>query len=110
MADLSYTYKKLFSASDIQPGTEMQLTIKGVSLAEVGQDKEYKPVAFFDEDPRGLTLNATRYSQLADAHGTKDCDKWVGAKVALTHDPKVKFKGKITGGLKIAVITPGATN
>lgn len=104
MADFSAFLDKFFKASSLAAGETLNLTIKEVKLAEVGFDKESKPVAYFVEDPRGLVLSANKYKDLTTKTGTRDTDKWVGVKVQLAVDPTVKFQGKVVGGVTLKCI------
>lgn len=81
-----------------------KLTLTGVKAEEIGQDKQRKPVAYFQEDARGLVLNKGSYLTLTEAHGSADTDTWLGCTVELRHDPKVRFGSKVVGGIVISVV------
>jgi hypothetical protein len=106
MPDFTAFLDKYFKASSIPEGTNVELTLRSVKLEEVGMDKESKPVAYFSEDPRGLVLSANKYTALAEANASRDCDTWAGSRVSLTVDPTIKFKGRVVGGVVLSVISP----
>lgn len=106
MPDLSGLIDKHFKVSNV--AKPLSLTLKGVEVQEVGQDKESLAVALFTEDPRGLVLNAGRYNALAEANKSRNTDDWTGTVIELFVDPDVTYKGKKTGGLKIKVTQPAA--
>lgn len=100
MADYSSFFSSYFKAEDVQEAPRV-VTIKSVGYEDVGRDenKDKKLVMRVDEDERGLTLNKTRYLDLAEMFGSKDSDKWIGKKVKLIFDPSIKFGGRKVGGI-----------
>lgn len=104
MADYSALLDRHFKVSNV--AKPLTLTLREVKKEEVGQDKESLPVAYFNEDPRGLVLNASRYNTIGLANGSRDTDHWNGTVIEITVDPNVRFKGKVTGGLVVRVVTP----
>ena len=74
-------------------------TIKHLAIEEVAKGEE-KPVLYFLEVTKGLTLNKTKIKQLEAGYGD-DTDHWIGRKVRLSNDPTVDFGGKIVGGIKL---------
>ena len=89
MPDLSAFTEKYFSADSVA-SAPVDRVIVGVSLEELGDDKEVKPVARFANEPRGLVLNARSYAALTDAAGSADVDHWVGMQVRLERDTFTK--------------------
>ena len=76
-------------------------TIKHLAIEEVAKGEE-KPVLYFLEATKGLTLNKTKIHQLEAGYGD-DTDLWIGRKVRLSDDPTVDFGGKIVGGIKLEI-------
>ena len=76
------------------------VTIKDLSLEEVGQGGETKWVLFFKEHTKGMILNVTTIRVLEAAFGD-DSDAWIGHKVKLYVDPNVTMQGKVVGGLRL---------
>lgn len=108
MPDLSSLLERNFKGETFPKDRDLVLTIKEVKAAEVGADKDVKPVAYFLEDPRGLALNGGNYAALTKAHNNPNTDKWPGAKITVHFDPTVKMNGKVTGGLVITKVQPAA--
>ena len=103
MADFTSFIDKFFKAATLT--APITLTIKEVKAEEIGQGKDVLPVARFCEDPRGLVLSGGRYNVLATAHGSRDTDDWVGAKVEIVGDPTIRFAGKVVGGVVLTVLS-----
>jgi hypothetical protein len=100
--DISSSFERFFSAASVKDA-DIDLTITDVKQVEIKkQDEpaEIKWTLFFDTDPRGLTLNRDRYQTMCQLFG-KDTDGWIGQKVRLVYDKKVKFRGQYVGGVAI---------
>lgn len=67
-------------AADLAGDTSV--TIKGVTFAEVGEDKERKGVVLFEEFPRALVLNRTNLKRIIRQHGN-ETDGWIGQTIVL---------------------------
>ena len=105
MADFSALLDRNFKGDALKSQAPIRLTLKEVKAAEVGMDKEVKPVAYFLEDPRGVVLNTTKYTLLADANKSREADNWTGTVVELFFE-EVKYKGKPVGSVGMKIITP----
>ena len=104
--DFSALLDKFFSAKHVQAEPKT-LTVARVAAAEVGRNKELKPVAYFVEDVRGLVLNKTNFGKMAKAHGGyTDSDLWVGSRVRIEYNPDAEFGGAVVGGIKLKVLDP----
>ncbi len=88
---------KFLKKDDFQ--TPTILTIKSVSLEEVGRGEE-RWVIFFNERAKGIVLNVTKIRQLENKYG-QDTDDWIGKRVVLYTDPNVSYAGKIVGGIRV---------
>lgn len=102
---MSEMFSKYLSAEDLKdPQTgqynSYNLTIKSVTMEELGEHKERKPVLHFHNSDRGMVLNITNAIVLEGAYGG-DSDYWIGKAVTLYYDPNVMFGTKRTGGLRI---------
>jgi hypothetical protein len=82
-------------------GGDMLLTITGVTMEAIGDDKREKPVVSFKEDERGLVLNATNWDTIADAYGD-DSDDWTGKTVQL-YATKTSFGSKRVDCIRVRV-------
>lgn len=102
MPDFSNLVDKHFKVANFpdQEGGKVTFTVSRVVPEEIGQSKELLPVVYFHEDPRGLVLSGAKYNTLAQSFGSRDTDLWIGKKVVVFIDWKVKFRG-VAGGLKI---------
>jgi hypothetical protein len=93
-------------AGDIPEDENLVLTIKSVEIEEVGQgdDKEQKPVCYFEETEKGLVLNKTNATAVAEQHGP-DTREWTGKRIAL-FATEVDFKGKSTLAIRVRLRAP----
>lgn len=91
------TYLK---ASDLQ-GRTVTVTMDRVIMEEVGG--EHKPVLYFQGTERGIVLNKTNSSIIAEMHGD-ETDDWVGKKIKL-YPARVEFQGKIVDAIRIKLDT-----
>lgn len=105
------------AAADVE--TPTNVTVKGVTVEEIGRDKERKPVIWFNELNKGLICNKTNWTNLAKLCGSDDSDEWSGRAVQL-YAAAVQFGGEevnavrvrpaSTGKLKPAPAAPPATD
>jgi arabinogalactan endo-1,4-beta-galactosidase len=90
-------------AADLQ-GKQVRVVIDRVELREVGNDGEHKPVLFFKDKDKGVVLNKTNATVIADAYGD-DTDDWGGQDVVL-FSAIVSFQGKNVNAIRLRVPTP----
>ena len=80
--------------------TPATLTIDKVYKELVGQEKEEKPVIYFrDDDIRGIVLNKTNSTTLADLLG-RDTAKWKGKEIEV-YSARVSFSGKEVDSIRM---------
>ncbi len=84
-------------------GKTCPLTIRTCVPEELGQgnDKETKPVLYFEKAQKGLVLNKTNAAVIADAYGD-DTDNWTGKAVEI-YPTVVDFKGKLVDGIRLRI-------
>ena len=84
-------------------GKPCPLTIRTCVSEELGQgnDKEQKPVLYFEKAQKGLVLNKTNATVIADAYGD-DTDNWTGKAVEI-YPTVVDFKGKLVDGIRLRI-------
>ena len=82
---------KFIKADDLD-GKAITFTIDRISIEELGEQRERKPVVFFRETRGGLVLNRTRWDAIEDLFGS-DSDQWVGKSLQL-YPSKTSFGGK----------------
>lgn len=97
------TYLK---AADLQ-GRHCAAVMSRVMMEEIGG--EHKPVLYFDGHERGIVLNKTNSSIIADMHGD-ETDDWTGKRIVL-YPARVEFQGKIVDAIrvKLEAVQPVAT-
>jgi hypothetical protein len=86
-------------ANDIAPDGE-EVTIRSVTIEQVGQNRETKPVVAFEELDRALVCNRTNFSSIADLTGEPDTDNWPGHRVKLVR-VHVPFGSKNVEAIRI---------
>ena len=97
---------KYLAVADLD-GKEWIVKISGARLEELGQDedKESKLILYFDEPDKGMVCNVTNFDTIEALYG-EDTEDWIGKTIMLYIDPKVRFKGKITPGLRVKEVPP----
>jgi len=69
-------------ASDLGTST-VTVTVAHVAIEPVGQDKQQKPVVYFEGKKKGMVLNRINSKKIAELAGTTETDDWSGVRVAL---------------------------
>lgn len=87
------TYLK---AADLQ-GRSASVVMDRVSLEEIGG--EHKPVLYFVGKERGLVLNKTNSTIIAEMHGS-ETDDWPGKAIVL-YPARVEFQGRIVDAIRV---------
>ena len=93
---------KYMKADQLKDKPPIQCTIKSVTIEEIGQDKDEKPVMYFSDHDQGLVLNKSKWALLADAFGDES-DDWGGKAVELGHT-KVLFGAKMVDSIELKPI------
>ena len=75
-------------------------TIRKVTMEEVGEERERKPVMTFDEIDKELVLNVTNANAIAGVTGKDDSDDWPGQVIKLVRC-KVQFGAKTVDAIRI---------
>jgi hypothetical protein len=86
------------SAPDLR-GREHIVEIDRVTT-EVFEDGE-KPIVWFRDRTKGLTLNKTNAATIAEAYGD-ETDAWRGREVLL-YPARVDFKGKVVDAIRVRI-------
>ena len=89
-------------AADLD-GTPRTLTIRTCVLEELGQgnDKQTKPVLYFEKAQKALVLNVTNATEIAAAYGD-ETGGWEGKPVEV-YPTQVQFKGKLVDGIRVRI-------
>jgi hypothetical protein len=77
----------------------VKATIESVSMAKVGKDDE-KPVVYFKGKEKGLVLNKTNASMIAEIAGSEETDEWEGVQIVM-YVTKVEYAGKRMDGIRV---------
>ncbi len=79
-----------------------KVKIDKVVFEEIGQDKESKPIIYFVGVQKGLVLNKTNGTAIAEIHG-KATEDWVGKEVEL-FSRLVPFQGKDVPAIRVRAV------
>ena len=96
---ISDAYPGTYIKSADLKGRDVEIEIDYVSLEEVEKGKDDKPVMYFKNAKRGMVLNKTNGSILAEALGD-ETDAWNGQKIVL-YPTRVDFQGKQVDAIRI---------
>lgn len=96
---------RFMKAGDIGEA-DLIVTITGLEVEELGQDKQKKPVLFFQETDKGMVLNKTNADTIRGMYGN-NIPGWNGKKIAL-YTTEVTFAGKTSLGIRVRVRPPQA--
>ena len=89
------------TAADVEPS--LDVTVRGVTVEEIGKDRETKPVVWFDETDKGLVCNKTNFVNLAKICGGDESDEWTGRTVQL-YSTQVQFGGEEVAAVRVRQI------
>lgn len=78
-------------AADFANGDTV-VTIRGVEMKEVGDEKVVKGVVYLEEFTRGLVLNRTNLKRIIGHHGN-ETNAWIGKTITL-YPSETDFGGK----------------
>lgn len=103
--NINKTFKSNYlKAADLDEAGAV-VTMTGVRMEEVGQDKEEKPVVYFEEFDQGLVLNKTNATTIAQVLGSNETDDWAGKRIAI-FPTTVDFGGKAVEAIRVKARTP----
>lgn len=91
---------KYIAAADLS-GQDVPVTINRVDFEDVGQEKERRPVLYFDGKSKGLVLNKTNSFTIGDIHGP-EMDAWPGKPITL-FPTQTDFQGKQVACIRIRI-------
>ena len=95
--------------ADFEPGEEKVLTIASVNTKETivtNEGKSTKAVVHWVEKEKSMILNVARAKAIQKVTGTPYMDEWVGKKVQLYIDNKVKAFGEIVSAVRVRPYAP----
>jgi len=91
-------------AADLQ-GRKISVMVSHVAMEEIGGD--HKPVCYFMGKDRGLVLNKTNASIIAEMHGW-ETDDWQGKPIIL-YPARVEFQGRIVDAIRVELTIANST-
>jgi hypothetical protein len=93
MADIRDAFpSKYLKASDLK-GAQVTVVIDRVEYEAVGQDRQMKPILYFDGKDKGLVLNKTNCNAIIQISESPDTDDWKGLRV-LIYPTETAFGGE----------------
>jgi len=97
---------KYLRAADIPAGREVPLTIASLDMTAIEGEDELKPCLYFRGAKKGLILNKTNGTILAEGFGD-DTDRWPGRVVAV-YATTTQFGGKMVPCVRLRIPAPQA--
>ena len=76
-----------------------------MTIEEIGENNETKPVIKFHELKTALICNVTNWNTIVELTGEEDSDNWPGKRIKLV-SMRVPFGGKIVDAVRIEAATP----
>ena len=93
---------RFLTQGDVDP--PVLVTIRSddkVNVAKEGVEPQYEHALTFDEFEEPLTVNITNGELIAAIMGSRKSKDWIGRKIVLYREPTVRYKGKVTGGIRV---------
>ena len=94
-------------AADLNNNT-VKVKIDRVVFEEIGQNKDKKPVMYFDKVKKGLVLNKTNALGIAATHGDQ-MEDWRGKEIEL-FSQMVPFQGQNVPSIRCRAVAEAATS
>jgi hypothetical protein len=100
--NINSAFPSKYLKADVDVTDDVVLTIKTVKLENVGTagKQENKPVVYFTELDKGLVLNKTNATMIANIAKSDDTDDWRDTKIRLI-STEVEYQGQIVMGLRV---------
>lgn len=100
MANINEAFpSKFLKASDLQDQT-VGVVIDRVEFEPVGQDRQMKPVLYFEGKEKGLVLNKTNSNKIIQITGSTETEDWHGTRVAI-YPTETSFQGDMVECIRI---------
>ena len=90
---------KYIKSSDLG-GATPTVTISRVSIEEVGQSKDRRPIIYFEGKEKGCVINKTNAKAVTKIAGSAEMDEWIGTRVQL-FVTTVEFQGDQVDAIRI---------
>ncbi len=85
-------------AADLQ-GHAVTVTMAHVSMEKVGNDQ--KPILYFQGKEKGMVLNKTNATKIAEMFG-EDTENWTGGSIVI-YEAMVDFKGDTVAAIRVRI-------
>ncbi len=96
---------RFLKAADLK-GRTVKAKIKKVEVEEIGQDRDEKPVVYFEGVERGLVMNKTNGVAIAEIHGDVT-GGWTGKEIEI-FSMMVPYQGQNVAAIRVRAVTePG---
>lgn len=89
---------KWLESADLAGKTKV-VVMEDVTLEEVGDDKEQRPVVWFRNQEKGMVLNKTNAGTIAKLYGCETED-WSGKPIAL-YPTETSFRGEMVRCIRV---------
>ena len=104
MTTVSEAFPSKFLKADEIGARNVKVKIDKVIFEEVGQNRDMKPVVFFEKVKKGLVLNKTNAKRIGSMHG-EQMDNWSGKEIEL-YSELVPFQGEDVPSIRVRVAVP----
>ena len=92
---------RFLKAADLK-GRTVKVKIQKVEVEEIGQDKDEKPVIYFEGVERGLVMNKTNGVAIAEIHGDAT-DDWTGKEIEI-FSMMVPYQGQNVAAIRVRAV------
>lgn len=105
---LDELYPSRWIKSDDLAEGDLDLTIRELTIEQIGLEQENQPILWFNETEKGLPLNVTNARAIGELHGS-ETNLWAGSRITL-YRTEVEFQGKTTFGVRVRLTAPEAAS
>jgi hypothetical protein len=95
---------KFLKSADVKTKPKIATISYLVGKEKVGQDKQEKPVLYFENGVKPMVINKTNFEEIEAAFG--DSDDWPGHRIKIFCAPTL-FQGKRVDGIRVEPIDSG---
>jgi len=99
---------KYMKASDLPEDVAVAYTIEKITMADIGKEKQRKPVITFEESEKEFVCNKTNANSIAKVLGSRDTDEWIGKQIKLFRT-EVEFGGEMVESIRVKTKGGAAT-
>ena len=105
---LDELYPSRWIKSDDLAQGDLALTIREVTIEQIGLEQEDSPILWFNETEKGLPMNVTNARAIGELHGS-ETNLWAGSRITL-YRTEVEFQGKTTFGVRVRLTAPAVVD